>query len=171
MLIRQLELVPRPADEQRDHPLAAFRMELEPQVAQRGRCGCVAGHGHMYDDKNYELWKKLAIPSVRDYWGARIPLQGLLVVQVLPVFARPQTEGRTFVVKGITHRHPWPWPDERFPYAGPEDLDNLRKAVLDVMVHAGVLLDDRLAVKDGGSEKLYAARGENACVDVRVWRR
>lgn len=169
-MIRQLELVPLPASPARGQPLAAFRLELAPQVAQRGRCGCLHGHGHVYDDKNYERWKAAAVSVLSSYWAGRPPLDALLVVQVVLVFARPASESRTYVVAGVEHRHPWPWPAERFPHAGPEDLDNLRKAPLDAMVAAGILLDDRLVVEDGGSRKVWAARGEAPCVEVRVWR-
>jgi Holliday junction resolvase RusA-like endonuclease len=174
-MVNQLELLALPPPTGRGLPLAAFRLELSPQVAQRGRCGCRAGHGYVYDDEGYKAWKKLAVPSVMAYlegkgddWTGAISCP--MVVQVVAVFARPAKEPRTYTVKSQVLRHPWPWPDGRFIHTGPEDLDNLRKAVLDVMQQAGVILDDRLAGEDGNSRKVWAARGEAPCVEVRVWR-
>ncbi len=174
-MVQQLELVPLPPPVDRGRPLIGLRIPLAPQVAQRHRCGCIGkNRPTTYDDDEYRDWKRDAVWSLTGWVEGRtdlaLPLKCLMVARFRFVFARPATESRTFTVEGEVFRHPWPWPDGRFDYAGPEDYDNLLKAPLDAMKAAGILLDDRLVVRDGGSEKLWAARGEAACVEVHVWR-
>jgi Holliday junction resolvase RusA-like endonuclease len=144
------------------------RIPKAPQVAQRGRCGCLAGHGHVYDDAEYKVWKDAAVWLLKGAYK-RPPIVVPVVVAVEAVFARPSSAPKRWTMGGKTYAYPWPWTEDRRPHIGTVDLDNLTKAALDACVQGGVLQDDRLVVRDGGSGKSFAAVGESACVEVRFY--
>ena len=122
----------------------------------------------MYDDHEYAAWKE-AIVQVLRYGWTRPTIVTPVVVAVEAVFSRPGAKPPSWTLAGKRFRYPWDWTPGRNPYIGTIDLDNLTKAALDGVVQGGVLADDRLVVRDGGSRKVFAAEGEPACVEVRFW--
>jgi Holliday junction resolvase RusA-like endonuclease len=145
-----------------------LRIPRSPVPAARGRCGCRAGHGHMYPDPDYDAWKDAVVQLLR-YGYKRDPVTVPVNVAVEAVFPRPSTAPKQWTMGGERYKYPWPWTPDRRPYIGVVDLDNLVKATLDALVQGGVLQDDRLVVQDAGSRKVFAAEGEKPCVEVRVY--
>lgn len=101
-------------------------------------------------------------------WGPQLPIDVPVIVQVTAVFARPARPRRTYTLKGVVRPYPYPWTSERIPYVGRPDWDQVGKAGVDVLVQAGILVDDPLVV-DGGTPRWYAAEGELPGVELRVW--
>jgi Holliday junction resolvase RusA-like endonuclease len=122
-----------------------------------------------YHEHGYAAWKLRAEESARAQWRGREPIAVPLLANVVVVLPRPVHPVRTYRVRGIDYRYPFPWTVGRNPHTGREDMDNLRKAALDALVGAGVLADDRLVVVDSGS-KWYAGTGEIPGTEVRLWR-
>jgi len=174
--VRQLELVPLPPRPQRGVPLVACRIPIRPQVAKRPLAMAMRSDrtksgwaAHVYDEPTYAAWKVEAIGLLVAYWAGRAPIRAALIAQVILAMPRPLKAPRWLIVRGEAFRYPFPWTEGRNYHLGVEDLDNLRKGPLDVLVQAGVLADDRLVVEDGGSRKVYAGAGEEPCVEIRVW--
>jgi hypothetical protein len=172
---RQLTLGPLVL--RRGEPVWAVQIPVDPTPTKRPRStGKLRRDGtpfaQTYNDPEYMRWKRTA----RDHlvWlESSCTLQRVdfpVIAKLEHVFARREVPPAGFQVKGRWLPYPWPWTEGRNPYAGPEDLDNLGKAVLDALVDSGLLLDDRLVVADGGSRKVYAAEGELPCVEVSLWR-
>lgn len=174
--VRQLELVPLPPPPERGRPLVACRIPIEPQVAKRPLATAIRSRhtrsgwaAQVYDHPAYAAWKADAIPLLRAWWAGKPPIRAPLIGQVVLVMPRPAEGLPKITIHGERMAYPFPWTGGRCYHLGTEDLDNLRKGPLDVLVQAGVVADDRLIVEDGGSRKVYAAELEDPCVEVRLW--
>jgi Holliday junction resolvase RusA-like endonuclease len=108
------------------------------------------------------------VPNLREWWAGRDPIAVPVVAQVVALFQRPQKPRLTFTLRGVERPYPYPWTDGRVPFVGRPDWDQVGKAGVDVLVQAGILLDDPLVV-DATTPRWYTAVGESPCVEVRLW--
>lgn len=166
---RQLELAPLPPAPDYGRPLLAVGILGKP-VRAKHACTCHGEHPGTRPLPDWKDWRRYAIDVLREHWGRRPTLVCPVVVQVVAVFQRSRRPRKTFDLKGETHPYPYPWTSGRVPYVGRPDFDQVWKAAVDVCVHAEILRDDPLVVRDAGSDRVYAAEGEEPCVEVRLWR-
>lgn len=149
--------------------LVAARVSGQPARAKHA-CTCRGNHPSTRPDPSWARWRDAAVPALRVYWADRRTLTGPVLASVTAVFQRPQEPRKTYRLHGVDHPYPYDWTDERIPFVGTPDQDQVWKAGLDVMVQAGILSDDRLVVGDGGySRRWYTAVGEQPSVEVRLW--
>ena len=85
---------------------------------------------------------------------------GRLVLQVVAVVARPQSR------PDAATREEWAT-GERVPAVGRFDADNALKIVADALQERGWLDDDR-RISRMSVTKVWAARGEGACVEIEL---
>lgn len=123
----------------------------------------------MVPDPKWEAWRDWATLVLQGLWRGRAPVHFPVLGQVVAVFSRPLKPRKTYTAAGVSHPYPWPWTDERIPYIGVPDADQLQKAGFDVAKRAGILVDDWL-VEPLGTPRYYAAAGEEARVEIRFWR-
>lgn len=165
----QLQLVPLPEAPDRGEPLFAARIPGQP-VRAKHRCQCIGTKPSTRPEDTWKAWRARAVPLVALHWGRRPRIVAPVIAQVTAVFRRPADRRTTYTIDDEVHPYPWPWVDDRVPFVGVPDHDQVWKAALDVCKHARVLADDRLVVGDGGSRRWYAAQGEGPCVEIRLWR-
>lgn len=127
------------------------------------------GHAATRPLDSWREWRDRVVPLLRVAAlerGVREPLADPAFVRVTAVFPRPAKPRRTYTVRGETR--PYRWSDGRVPFVGRPDVDQIEKAALDVLVQAGILLDDQLVVETR-CERWYAAPGEEPAVIVRLY--
>lgn len=158
--------------------LVGLRIPGQPVPARREvRQGRGQRHASAAWSTRYRAWKADAVRYLRRW--TRTP-QGLalledgpltsigLVVRCTAIVERPQRVPR-YTVDGRTVAYPYPWTPDRRPHLGTMDCNNLSKGPPDAMVRAGILQDDRWLFVEQPS-KWYAAEGERAGTEVRLWR-
>lgn len=113
-------------------------------------------------------WRDAVVPQLQARWR-HPPITTAVRARVVAVFQRPLEPRLTHTCKGLTLPYPYEWTDERVGFVGKPDWDQVYKAATDVLVHAGILLDDELVVGPFGGGRWYAAEGEGPCVEVSLW--
>lgn len=112
--------------------------------------------GHAYTPPRTREFEKAVGALARVAWGAHPPLCGYVRLEVTQVEKRPKRpspplpSGRVWCNKGGQH----------------PDLSNVVKAIEDAL--QGVAFLDDCIVVELSASKVYAARGEGPCVEVRV---
>lgn len=165
----QLELVPQ-VRPRRGTPLFAVRLPVEPFAWMRpGHRAMRLASGryvaHAYNETAHDAWLDKVALLIATWWREP-PIAELLVARATLVFPRPDGP-KVRTVKGVQVRGPWG--PGRIEANVREDYDNLVKIAWDAAVQGGLLLDDSLIVRDGGSAKVYAAEGETPCVELHGW--
>lgn len=125
----------------------------------RPRCSCVGGRPRLRTPENTRAWEKAAALLMRCSWRES-PLAAPCRVEVTAVHPRPASRPRT--ISATAWRS-----GERVWRPSTPDADNVLKAVLDALQLGGVLEDDRWVV-EVEARTVYAARGEEASVEVVV---
>lgn len=166
-MLDQLELVALPTPPGGGTPLVAVRIHGQPARAKHA-CTCVGGHPGTRPDDGWKAWRGAAVPNLAAWWAGREPIALPVVAQVVAVFQRPRSPRRTYTLRGVERPYPYAWTDARVPFVGRPDWDQVGKAGVDVLVQAGILLDDPLVV-DATTPRWYTAVGESPCVEVRLW--
>lgn len=172
---RPLPLLPF-VEPTRGRPLLAVSIPVEPLACPRPRAqarlmwkgGKQVPVAHVHDRDELTGYHAAVVEMFTNAGLERI--ETWCIVQCIHVATRPPELPRFVHVRKVKVACPQFADDERAWATYDKDLDNLVKATLDAVVHAGVLLDDRLVVEDGGSRKLYGRVGEEPCVEVRIWR-
>lgn len=167
MTLDQLPLVPLAGPLERGRPLVAVRIHGQPARAKHA-CTCRGGHPGTRPDDSWKAWRAGAVPGLRAWWAGQDPITGPVVAQVVAVFQRPKAPRRRYTLGGVERPYPYPWTSDRVPYVGTPDWDQVGKAGVDVLVKAGILLDDPLVV-DASTPRWYTAVGESPSVEVRLW--
>lgn len=163
----QLDLLPLPPRPNRGKPLVACRIAGQP-VRAKHACTCFNNHPSTRPIENWAEWRAAAVGGLSLWWDGRPTIAVPVIAQVTAVFERPREPRTTYTLKGVERPYPFAWTSGRVQFVGRPDWDQVGKAAVDVLVHAGILLDDPL-VTDGGTPRWYAAEGEGPCVEVRLW--
>lgn len=128
----------------------------KPEAMRRKRMVKMGKHVRLHTDRKDGMWAGRAQIHMAEAMGDRPPLEGPLRVVVVAYFELAKSH----------HRKRTPVP-ERWS-ENPKDWDNIGKIVSDA--GNGILwLDDR-QVADGRVQKIQAAQGEPARVEVTVER-
>jgi Holliday junction resolvase RusA-like endonuclease len=151
----------------RPRRIAGWRIPGDP-VRAKHACTCVGKHGRTYPLEAWREWRDAVVPLLRSRWR-RPPIDLPVRARVDVVFRRPATPRRTHLVREVELPYPYEWTDGRVGFVGTPDWDQVYKAATDVLVHAGILLDDRLIRGPHGGDRWYAARAEGPCVEVSLW--
>lgn len=182
MIATQLDLVAPPGRVPRGTQLAGLRIAGDPVPWARPKPMTIGRGENARITERFQgpfaAWRVKAIREVARFWARRDTLRVPIVAQVVAVFERPDRPPRS-TIDGELVPYPWAWTDGRLPSLGMGDVDNIAKAVLDVLQRAPtplglevawtpVLADDRLVV-DLRATRVYAAVGERACTEVRLW--
>lgn len=171
----------RIVDETLGEPLLAVRIPGGPQPVQRvptSAGGRILGISRGPD---YQGWIRVAVRMLKRWRidTGREPIAEFVWAGVTSVYARPTKPPRGYRLrrKGAPASerstfisYPWPWTDGRNPCGAGADVDNLLKGPVDALVESGLLLDDRLVMDLRPGGRWYAARGEQPCMEVRLWR-
>lgn len=131
-----------------------LRIDLEPHSKGRPRARVINGHASVYTPPETEQWEKTAAEALRVQWGTRQPIDREIAVVIRCVKA-PLKSGKA------SSRRLRQW------RTGSNDVDNEAKAVLDALVKAGVLKDDRCVVQLVVSKVRHGAGG-HPCVEVII---
>lgn len=177
-MIEQLALIDYapPERSRRGEPVAAFVIAGEPQPWKRPKPMKIGGRIAERFQGAYRKWRLAAIDAVSAWWfgqGNIAPVRSPLMVRVVAVFPRPSSPPAV-TIAGEVVRYPWPWTAGRNPALVVGDVDNIAKAVLDIVQREGrgigpLLVDDRFVVSLEVA-KFYAAIGEEPRTEVRIWR-
>ena len=120
----------------------------------RPRATQMGGHVRLYTPKKTADWERSAALLARNAWR-RGPSEDLCGVEIVAVFSRPQ---RLLRKKD---------PLQRIYHGSKPDIDNVAKSVLDSLVMAGVIRDDKQVV-ELFIRSVYASKEEGPCVEVRL---
>ena len=120
----------------------------------RPRATAVSGHVRLYTPKKTADWERSAALLVRNAW-MRGPSDDLCRADIVAVFSRPQ--------RLLRKKDPF----ERFWHGGKPDIDNVAKSVLDSLVMAGVIRDDKQVV-ELFVRSVYVSKEEGPCVEIRL---
>lgn len=126
----------------------------EPIGKGRPRFAARLGRARAFTPPKTRGWEAMAAMLMRAQWR-RAPLEGPVTLDVTAVFPRPQRLLRASS------------PGGRVPHTAKPDRDNIEKLIADSLEKAGVLKNDS-QVWSGETRKLYAAKGEEPHVLVRV---
>lgn len=141
--------------------LYGLTIEGEPQVCKRTR---QTRDGKRINDRKYRGWMMAWAPFAKLHRKGAKPIVGPVVLEVVAIFRRPQryTNART----GKARKPPV---NGRWPKGTRPDLDNVVKAVKDLLDKADVYHDDGQVVEIV-ARKAYAGSGETPHTDVRLYR-
>ncbi len=131
-----------------------WTINIPGQPQGKGRPKFVRATGRAYTPKGTAEWERSAAMIARAAWS-RAPLDGLVVVEVQAVFARPK---RLLRKKDSA---------ARIPCDVKPDIDNVVKCALDALVMAGVLRDDKQVFRVM-AEKMFAGKTEGPCVEITI---
>ena len=120
----------------------------------RPRASSMGGHIRLYTPKKTADWERSAALLARREW-CRGPSEDLCRADIVAVFSRPQ---RLLRKKD---------PLQRIYHGSKPDIDNVAKSVLDSLVMAGVIRDDKQVV-ELFVRSVYASKEEGPCVEVRL---
>lgn len=146
---------------------APQRSKHAPTVSRKGRH---AGRPTTRPDPRWAAWRDAMVIALRSWGAGRACIVGPVLVDVQAIFKRPKHPRTDYVLDGVTRPYPYPWTAGRVGFIGDPDHDQVTKAAVDVVKQAGLLGDDTLVVGyAGGPSRWYAAVGESAHVEVRLW--
>ena len=120
-------------------------------------------HARVYTPPATAQWEFFAANELRTAWGDAPPLGGALACEIVAVFTR------TAELLRHTKAHGWKYSEGRIAHTVKPDLDNVIKATLDAAEKAQIFMDDK-QVSTITASKFYAALGEPAHVELRLWR-
>lgn len=100
--------------------------------APRPRARNTGGFARVYNPPEYTDWKHNAAMDLKAYWKHEQINGGYISLSIDVVCSRP---------KSLTRKKD---PDGRIPHNKKPDVDNIAKAVMDSMVEAGIMSDDKL---------------------------
>ena len=120
-------------------------------------------HARVYTPSATAQWEFFAANELRTAWGDAPPLGGALACEIVAVFTR------TAELLRHTKAHGWKYSEGRIAHPVKPDLDNVIKATLDAAEKARIFNDDK-QVSTITASKFYAALGEPAHVELRLWR-
>jgi Holliday junction resolvase RusA-like endonuclease len=129
----------------------------------RPRATVQSGHARVYTPPATAQWEFFAANELRTAWGDAPPLGGALACEIVAVFTR------TAELLRHTKAHGWKYSEGRIAHNVKPDLDNVIKATLDAAEKARIFMDDK-QVSTITASKFYAALGEPAHVELRLWR-
>lgn len=165
-MVELLLPIPMP-DDRRGEYVAGFVIHGEPQRSKH-LCTCRGKHPSTRPDPGWERWRNKAVEALAPL--RRLPpIDYPICAQVVAVFARPKGRKTRYTLGGVERPYPWAWTSDRVRFIGTPDADQVQKAGVDVLVQAGILLDDSL-VEPIGTPRWYAAEGEEPRTEVRFWR-
>lgn len=129
-----------------------FRVVGIPKGQPRARAFSRNGHAGVYDPGTADGWKFLIRTEALRRFGEQklVTFEMPIAADFVFVFPRPKSHYRSngqlkpFAPRWMTAK---------------PDRDNLDKAVLDALVNAAILIDDKIVVA-GSIEKRYAAEGQ-----------
>jgi Holliday junction resolvase RusA-like endonuclease len=121
------------------------------------------GHARVYTPPATAQWEFFAANELRTAWGDAPPLGGALACEIVAVFTR------TAELLRHTKAHGFKYSEGRIAHPVKPDLDNVIKATLDAAEKARIFMDDK-QVSTITASKFYAALGEPAHVELRLWR-
>lgn len=139
-----------------------FRAVGNPVGQPRARSTIRRGKGGkvfsgVYDPGTANDWKTIIRNAAREKWNG-VPFTGPTGIKWIALFARPKSH---FKRNGELKENAPTW------HTGKPDRDNLDKALLDALVNAGILADDK-QVCSGELLKVYADLGELPGMHVRI---
>ncbi len=134
------------------HPVGQPRAR---STIRRGKGGKV--FSGVYDPGTADDWKTIIRNTATAGWD-RVPFTGPTRVSWVAFFARPKSHIKR---NGELKENAPTW------HKGKPDRDNLDKALLDALVNAGILADDK-QVCSGDLEKAYVAPGELPGMAVEI---
>jgi Holliday junction resolvase RusA-like endonuclease len=120
-------------------------------------------HARVYTPPATAQWEFFAANELRTAWGDAPPFKGALACEIVAVFTR------TAELLRHTKAHGWKYSEGRIAHPVKPDLDNVIKATLDAAEKARIFNDDK-QVSTITASKFYAALGEPAHVELRLWR-
>ena len=120
-------------------------------------------HARVYTPPATAQWEFFAADELRFYMAGKPPLGGPLACEIVAVFTR------TAELLRHTKAHGWKYSEGRIPHNVKPDLDNVIKATLDAAEKARIFTDDK-QVSTITASKFYAALGEPAHVELRLWK-
>lgn len=166
-MVEQLPLIPLPPS-RRGEWVAGFVLHGEPQRSAWHPV-VIVGHAAMRPDDAWRDYRD-AMSEALSWWAQRNdPVWFPVLCKVTAVFTRPQSRRKTYTIGGVERPYPYPWTDGRVGFVGTPDADQIQKAAVDVCVRAGILVNDTIVQPDG-TERWYAAVGEQPRTEVRFWR-
>jgi Holliday junction resolvase RusA-like endonuclease len=122
---------------------------------RRGKGGKV--FSGVYDPGTADDWKTIIRNAATAAWD-RVPFTGPTSIIATVIFARPKSHLKR---NGDVKENAPIW------HIGKPDRDNIDKALLDALVDAGILADDK-QVCSGGIFKVYVAPGEFPGIEVEI---
>ena len=108
----------------------------------------------LYTPKKTADWERSCAFGVRSQWSGA-PLEGAVEIEFVAVFPRP---------KRLLRKKD---PEGRLKHTTKPDIDNIEKCLLDSLVMAGVLRDDK-GVCDVRKKKRYSSKVEGPCLYFRL---
>ncbi len=128
----------------------------EPSAQTRPRAQRRGQGIHIHDTQDTVEARAYARRQVENQWGNRRPLEGMLKISVVAIFACPKSHERK--------REP---PALRFKPNG-KDIDNIAKFYMDVL--NGLVYGDDSQVCSLKAAKFYAAQGDRPMTVIEVRR-
>ena len=118
---------------------ADYTIGLVPRGASRPRAA--RGGGRVYMPPEHRAWMDAAVTMLREQRQGEA-IAGPVSVEIVAVWPMPKAR------PAWCDRERWKRRDETLgiPYATKPDADNVSKIVLDALVEAGILEDDRFVV-------------------------
>jgi len=138
-------------------------IDQAPLGKGRPRAVNAGKHARVYTPPATAQWEFFAANQLRTAWGDRPALGGPLACEIVAVFTR------TAELLRHTQAHGWKYSEGRIAHPVKPDLDNVIKATLDAAEKAGIFMDDK-QVSTITASKFYAALGEPAHVELRLWK-
>lgn len=129
----------------------------------RPRATVRGGHARVYTPSATAQWEFFAANELRTARGDDPPFTGPLACEIVAVFTRTAELLRHTKAHGFKHA------EGRIAHPVKPDLDNVIKAVLDAAEKAQIFTDDK-QISTITASKFYAALGEPAHVELRLWR-
>jgi len=131
-----------------------------PKAQPRARASVTkSGKVRAYDPGTAEGWKSLVALAARDHLPES-PIDGPLGINLNFLMPRPG---------GKCRKRPHP-EDDRLPHDKKPDLDNLTKAVLDVLTQIGFWRDDSQIWRLTATKEMHRDKGGRPGCSVSVWR-
>ena len=140
-----------------------YALSGEPQGMGRPRAVRRGAHVGVYTPGKSAEWTALAVAEIQAQ-GIEAPMAGLPVeVRIEARFSRP----KRLIPRSMGGSGPKSTPVDP-PHVSKPDVDNVAKAVLDALVRAGALADDRQVVHLDAAKRYCDLSGELPGVRVEV---
>jgi len=136
---------------------AHYTIGLVPRGASRPRAA--RGGGRVYMPPEHRAWMDAAVTMLREQRQGEA-IAGPVAVEIVAIWPLPKTR------PAWCDRERWKQREETLgiPYATKPDADNVGKIVLDALVEAGILEDDRFVVELNISKRAIPDAGR-----IDIW--